>query len=119
MTACVWEGGARCFVCGSFGTLQWYPRLERFCWTKDFNIIFQEKYKRFGTSYVIIAVNRYFPDARKKQLGRVMARGCEICENKVCQGTQWSEELDGKTLWSEKLDSEELHGARSLVESTI
>ena len=34
--------------------------------------------KRFGTPYAI-AVDRYFPEARKKQLDRVTARGCGNC----------------------------------------
>ena len=37
------------------------------------------KDKRFGTPYVI-AVDRYFPEARKEQLDRVTARGCGKCE---------------------------------------
>ena len=59
-----WEGGARCFVGGSFGTLRWYPRLEHFCWTEDSNIICHEKGKRFRAPYAI-AVDHYFFEAKK------------------------------------------------------
>ena len=38
----------------------------------------QEKYKPFGTPFVIMA-DRYFPEARK-QLDREMVQGCGNCE---------------------------------------
>ena len=47
-----------------FGALRWYSRLEHFCLTEDFNIIFKEKGKRFGTPYVI-TVDHYSPETRK------------------------------------------------------
>ena len=80
---------------GSFGTLRWYPRLEHFWWTEDFNNIFQEKDKRFRTPYVI-TVDRYPPEARKTAGSDEGTRLWELRGMNGWQGTPRSEELGGK-----------------------
>ena len=63
------------------------------------NIIFQREDKRF----VRIAVDRCFPRSQADTGNRQSstARGMKAAGMSGCQGTPWSEELDGK----------ELHGA--------
>ena len=62
-----WEGGARCFVGISFGTLCLCSELERVLLNRGIHNL---KGKQFGTPH-FIAVDRYFSEARKKQLDRV------------------------------------------------
>ena len=68
---------------------------------------FQEKNKRFDTPYVITE-DHNFPEARK-QLDRVTARGYGNCE----EWTDDKEPHEARSLMTR------LHGARSLVASTI
>ena len=91
----LWEGGARCFVQGSFGTLRRYSRLKRYCWTEDFNTTFQEKDKRFSTPHVI-TVDRYYLEAR---MTTGLGGGTRVWKFRGMngrQGTPRSEELGGK-----------------------
>ena len=80
---------------GSFETLRWYPRPEHFCWTESFSLIFQEKGKRFGTSYVS-AADRYFLEARKTIGSGNGTRLWKLQGMIMYQGTPRSEGLGGK-----------------------
>ena len=59
MAASFWESGAHCFV-GEDRTLRWCLELERVLFNGGLHYL---KDKLFGTPYVI-AVDRYFPEAR-------------------------------------------------------
>ena len=87
---------------GSFGTLRCIQSLSVFVERRTASSS-SENGKQFGTQYVF-AVNRCFPEAKKKQLARVSrqsytARGCENYEGRT----------DGKKL----------HRIRSEMSSTI
>ena len=62
---------------------------------RRFNIIFQEKVKQFGTSYVI-AVNRYFSEARTTAGLGDGTRLWKLRAVNGWQGTPRSDELGGK-----------------------
>ena len=63
----------------------------RTCFVERRTILNHPKNKRFGTLYVIV-VDCYFPEAKKKQLGRVAA----LRAMEKWQGTPRSEEIGGK-----------------------
>ena len=69
-----WEGDGRGFVGGSFGTLCLCSELERVLLNRGIHHL---ESKQFGTTY-FIAVDRYFPEARKKQLDQVTTGLCKL-----------------------------------------
>ena len=104
---CPFLGGWRALLRGD--VLVWAPDGTRgwrlFGRRRTLNIIFQERYKRFVTPYVLqpIAISSqpgWFEKAENENENEKVRRlaSREAAEMNVCQGTPWSEELDSKEL---------------------
>ena len=82
---------------GSFGTLRWYLRPERFCWTVSFNIIV--KRRTSDTVHRMLLRHIAFSPKPKRQPDRVTARGCRNCgntrisSNAMERGARWQEDF--------------------------
>ena len=88
LRACPFWGGWRALLCGEVfvWTLRWYPRLERFWYTKDLNIVFK---RGQAIRYTVrIAVDRCLPKTRliRGSRRRQTTRGYGSCGDERISG---------------------------------
>ena len=78
----------------------WCPRLERCFWLmEDCKIIFRERYKRSVTPNELRAIVVSLRLGCFEGAGRVRRLAMRAVRINGCQGTPWSEELNGKKLY--------------------